>query len=169
MLDVPNRRKTRLESEFVTVSPDVAAVWLQTNTHNRRLSRGVVGKYAADMAAGRWRLTGDAIRFDTNKRLIDGQHRLAACVKSGKPFETLVIYGVAPEDQEFVDLGKSRNAIDVLALRGMQSTHRLSSALRMILTYRDDAVANRGRQYPVSEITACLERHPNITKSPLLS
>ena len=50
---------------------------------NRR--RDTVTAYAEDMAAGRWKENGETIKFDSEGRLIDGQHRLAAVVKANTP------------------------------------------------------------------------------------
>jgi hypothetical protein len=52
--------------QVYSVSPDLAAKWLEHNTRNRKLRQSVVNKYAADMREGRWLLTGDAIAFDKN-------------------------------------------------------------------------------------------------------
>jgi hypothetical protein len=70
------------------VTPELAKQWLEANTHNRPLSEELVIAYMVDMLDGRWQYNGDAIRFDHTGRLIDGQHRLHACIEAGVPFET---------------------------------------------------------------------------------
>lgn len=44
-----------------------------------------IQRYAQDMKAGKWLLTHEAIAFDINGHLIDGQNRLWAVVRSGVP------------------------------------------------------------------------------------
>ena len=69
------------------VGPDLAARWLDGNTHNRPLKQTLVDRFVRDMQAGRWRLTHQGIAFDADGMLIDGQHRLWAIVISAtSPF-----------------------------------------------------------------------------------
>jgi hypothetical protein len=75
----------------VTVTPEMAREWLDANTgvpFNSQPHK--VDQYARDMASGHWPLTGEGIRFDEADQLVDGRHRLRACVKSGVPFLTYV-------------------------------------------------------------------------------
>lgn len=67
-----------------TVTPMKAARWLKRNIANRRVSPKVVRNYAGDMSRGEWLLNGEAIKFDRDGNLLDGQHRLGAIVHNGK-------------------------------------------------------------------------------------
>ena len=70
------------------VSPDIAAHYLRSNIINRRLRPKTVKRYEEEMRQNSWTLTSDAIAFDEDGNLIQGQHRLHAVVKSGlaQPF-----------------------------------------------------------------------------------
>ncbi|MDP2620568.1 MAG: hypothetical protein Q8P46_10395, partial [Hyphomicrobiales bacterium] len=71
------------------ITPELAREWLEkTNRKNRPLSELKWTAYAVDMLEGRWQYNGDAIRFGSDGVLLDGQHRLMACVEAGIPFET---------------------------------------------------------------------------------
>ena len=48
------------------------------------------------MQNGEWKLNGKSICFDWNGRLLNGQHRLSAVVRSGVPLTTLVVRGLDP-------------------------------------------------------------------------
>ena len=75
----------------VTVTPEMAREWLLANTDVPFNSQpGKVDQYARDMASGHWPLMGEGIRFDEADQLVDGRHRLRACVQSGVPFLTYV-------------------------------------------------------------------------------
>lgn len=75
---VPMRTETRM------VTPRDAEAWLDRNVDdNRTVSWHTVESLAADMTAGAWKLTHQGIAFDLHGRLVDGQHRLHAVVKSG--------------------------------------------------------------------------------------
>lgn len=81
---------------LVRVQPEQAAKWLSFNGHHRKVKQKDVDKYSARMSAGSWMVNGKTIVLDREGRLIGGQHRLHACVKSGVPFDTLVVWGVNP-------------------------------------------------------------------------
>ena len=49
------------------------------------------------MKAGKWCLNGEAIEFDTNGKLKNGQHRLRAVIKSGVAIDCVVVRGVDPD------------------------------------------------------------------------
>lgn len=67
----------------MTITKEVAAFWLTKNDKNRRLSDNRVLDYMRQMNDGLWLLAGDPIRFEGNYlRLLDGQHRLTAFIKS---------------------------------------------------------------------------------------
>lgn len=86
-----------LHVRAVEVTPEQARAWLGNNGHHRDVKPKTVAKYAARMSARTWLLNGKTIVLDRNGRLIGGQHRLHACVKSGVPFRTLVVWGVDPD------------------------------------------------------------------------
>lgn len=159
----------RITTEIVTVTPDIAEAWLEKNEKNRKPANSIVARFARDMASGNWQLTGDAIRFDINGLLLDGQHRLMACRRAKKSFMTFVMYGLEPETQDVMDTGKVRKAQDALSLRGLTNANHLNGALRALIAYREGATSSRMVSCSTAEIIDTFERHPNITKSVALA
>ena len=105
-----------------TVLPSQARQWLDTaNTMNRPLSAPRVRQFALDMQEGRWLYTGDPIRFGSDGILIDGQHRLAACVESGIPLVVDIIKGLDPNIQLVIDSYAGRQAAQQLAIKGKRT------------------------------------------------
>lgn len=100
-----------IRTEVVEVTPRTAAEWLTLNRRNRRARTLLVSKYAADMAAGQWRMAGEPIKFDTSGNLLDGQHRLSAVMLSGATVTMLVVRGLPPESQAVMDSGSARTAM----------------------------------------------------------
>jgi len=102
-----------LEGYRVLVTPEMAEAWLQSNNSNRHMRHRVVERYARQMREGRWRFTHQGIAFSA-KRLIDGQHRLAAIVASGSP-QWLSVF-VGQDDNVFgvLDHGTNRTLRDEL-------------------------------------------------------
>lgn len=115
-----------------TITPDVAKEMLGVNTNNRSVSRTQVELFARTMAQKAWKMNGEAIKFSNTGRLLDGQHRLLACVESGVPFRTLVIRGLPEDTQETMDAGKGRTMANVLELKGRNNAKQLSTVARSI-------------------------------------
>jgi hypothetical protein len=76
------------------VTPAIAREWLTKNAKNRNLRETTVMAFARDMARDAWSENHQAIAFGADGELIDGQHRLAAIVKSGRSIRFLVIKDV---------------------------------------------------------------------------
>ena len=112
------------------ITPEMAEAFLEGNTHNRLVKTVNFKKLVDDMAAGRWDFNGESIKFAEDGTLLDGQHRLLACVESGKPFIAIIVTGLPAVAQETIDTGSSRSLADVLRLRGYASANELSSFLR---------------------------------------
>ncbi len=106
-----------LTTQVINVTPMMAQNWLSQNPNNRSISVGRVTEYARDMEKGDWELNGEPIVIDRNGALKDGQHRLAAVVKSGRTIPMLVVFGVA-DDVMIFDRGRSRTATDILRIAG---------------------------------------------------
>jgi hypothetical protein len=123
--------KAQLKTRIENISPKKAQEYLDTMGKNRNIRSSKVDQYAEAMAAGLWKLTGDAIRFNTKGELIDGQHRLHAIIQSKKTIETLVIRDVPDEAFMDLDTGAPRSPGDLLTLSGYTYSHRISSAIRM--------------------------------------
>lgn len=153
---------TKITTEIISVTPQIAAAWLDQNLNNRKVSGGVIGKYVSDMKAGKWKLTGDSIKFDTSNRLLDGQHRLHACVRSKSSFQTIVVYGLPPETQALMDLGKARSASDVMSMRGMHNTSCVQAACRVLLCERAGMDSIKAFAFSVPDILAVLDQHPKL-------
>ena len=81
-----------ITTEIVTLTPALAAEWLNSNTCNRPLSTLRASRYARDMKAGDWRFNGETISFTADGRLVDGQHRLTAVVESGVTIQQVVVH-----------------------------------------------------------------------------
>jgi hypothetical protein len=146
------------------VGPDEAAAYLAKNTHNRGIRPKVVDKYAAAMRRGEWTLNGEAIKFGEDEALLDGQHRLAAVVKSGVEITTVVARGLESETQDTLDHHTPRTLGDVLALHGEKSASDLASAISHFWRVEQDMESQTDTPSPAQAL-AVLEVHPGLRDS----
>ena len=73
-----------VSTEVITITPAVAADWLGKSNNVRGLNPHRARELALQMESNDWELNGESIKFDTKGDLVDGQHRLKACVMSNK-------------------------------------------------------------------------------------
>jgi len=114
------------------VTPEMADKYLGTMVHNRQLRQSRVVQWLSIIERGQWELTNDAISFDENGHLLNGQHRLAAIATSGRTLPLVVLRNLPPRVQDVMDSGLTRKLADALKLREQNDTHVKASALRWI-------------------------------------
>lgn len=102
-----------------TITPEIATQMLLDNVHNRRLNAKRVQTLMSDMKNGNWTESPQPICFDTQNKLIDGQHRLSAVVRSGVPVVMTIAYDVPRS--AVIDKGLERSTGDALFMRGVIS------------------------------------------------
>lgn len=85
-----------LDVTVEVITPAEAKAYLDNNAKHRPIKEKKVAEYMAEMQDGKWRLNGKTICFDTTGRLLNGQHRLSAVMRSGVPLTTVVVRGLDP-------------------------------------------------------------------------
>lgn len=157
----------RTTSRWIDVSPILAEKWLAKNNRNRLPRIGQVQFYANQMAAGKWRVNGEAIKFDSNGNLLDGQHRLMAVIQSGETVRVLTVFGLEPEVFSTLDQGAKRSLKDHFDLLGEKNTSVLASATRLMALYDRGDITVTGSAAKVSgeDGMATLDRHPGLRRS----
>lgn len=156
--------------QIVDISPATAQAFLANNPDNRNVSQIVVDKYAAEIRAGRWVVNGVPIIVTTKHRLLDGQRRLMAVVKSGETIRSAVYVADADASDvreifATIDIGKKRNLSDTLAIRGMQNTTTVSSAGAMLDSYIHDRMIGGSARVPQGQLLDVIEEHPRLAVS----
>lgn len=131
--------KTRIHNAevFTTsieeITPEKASMWLEKNlSNNRPQTSNHIDFLANEMTAGHWRLNGEAVKFDLNNNLIDGQHRLRAVIKSGVNIISLVVRGIPTEHFYTMDTGKGRTTGNSLGFKGFKNSIVLAAAVRYV-------------------------------------
>lgn len=104
------------ETYWEEVTPDLAKEYLTLNKENRPLSQTKVDEWAKEMKQGKWRQTHQGIAFDWDGNLLDGQHRLAAIVASGRTVKLMITANLDPETYRVIDDGMARDSKDLLVV-----------------------------------------------------
>lgn len=120
-----------------TITPELAESYLQRMKKNRKIQESQVDFYLKQMLSGQWQLTGDSVKFSVDGDLFDGQHRLKAVIKYGKPVEMFVAEGLEPDTFEVLDTGKARTAGDVLSIMGIEKHINIAAIARQVLLMKN--------------------------------
>lgn len=152
-----------MKVQKVIITPQLALDMLQKNTNNRPLNALHVKKLAEEMSSDRWKFNGTTISMN-GERLIDGQHRLHACIQANRPFETLLVEGLASDVFDTIDTGRKRQASDVLAIKGEKNARSLASALVFVHQYMTGTITANPK-YTNTKIEELLEKYQGIRDS----
>ena len=120
----------------LAILPWQAEIMMETNTGNRTLSLVRAARYAKEMKAKAWEVTGEPLIFSDEGILNDGQTRLKACVIAGVPFTTHITFGVARKAFRVTGVGAKRTLADVLSIAGEANTTNLAGALNWLKKYK---------------------------------
>lgn len=160
--------RDEIYTEIMTITPEIAKAWLEGhNNHDlqRNLNSKHVDSLAKDMADGNFKLNGEAIKFDTQNRLIDGQHRLSACIKANVAFDSLVVHGVEDAKNVFntLDMGKKRSAALALSNAGYKNSNNVAATARLDwCAKRWPNSWNARRSFTNAEMFAHIDKNPNL-------
>lgn len=124
--------------QLESINPAKAKEYLATMVSNRTLISNRVIELALEMEAKRWVINGETIKFDDKGNLIDGQHRLQACILSEMPFITYVVRGLN-DDRAFatIDVGRNRTHGDILSIAGVGDPNRVAGAGTILFYYKN--------------------------------
>lgn len=135
-------------SVVLTITPpDATAILDRHNTKNRPEKPAAIRDYITDIATDNWAVTGDTIKFAPCGRLLDGQNRLTACVRSDKSIRTHVVFGIPEEHFQRIDVGRRRTPPDILHIAGYTDVNRLASAIRHALILDANNDTNQSKQF----------------------
>lgn len=126
------------------ITPEIAEAMLAHNTNNRKPRRARIDAYARDMEGGDWQENGDAICFDSDGNLIDGQHRLHARVASGTSGWMLIVRDLPAAAQDTKDDGAKRTMADTFGFHGVVNQTTAAAVVRRVLMWQNGNRANSG-------------------------
>lgn len=161
--ELPEDERIPLNEYRLLVTPEIAAEFLERNTNNRRPKPTQINKISKALLLGEWRYNGEAIKFDWNGVLLDGQNRCQSIVNTGVAAESLIVEGLPPETQKTMDGIVPRTLKDILHWRGEKDSSTLAAVLNLIHVWDKNAIRNAGPNRPTNgQAEAMLDEHPEI-------
>lgn len=165
-------------AEYWVITPEVARSWQRYNKNNRNLRRRAAGDISRDVLRGSYDVNGETLKISRPLKegeeeevpagrvlFFDGQHRLDAVVRTGKPIVTLVAYGLAPSARKTVDAGVVRTNADVLRMGGESNAPVLASVVRLAYLWEAGDRKFSGNFRPTrAECEIILDRHGSLLR-----
>lgn len=145
------------------ITPLLAKSYLTKNfEHNRNVKSEHLKALTLEMKMNRFYLSNDAITFEQNGKLTNGQHRLNAVVESDTSQPFLVARNMVSTSKSIIDVGKRRNMADRIQVGGIEISLRECSSVRHAMatnilsslgtnqyarTYHDNIVAHQYKKH----------------------
>jgi len=149
----------QVKTEVKTVTPKMCMKWLEKNKNNRPLNQRHVNVLTRTILKGDWDLNGESLKFDIEGNILDGQHRMWACVEANTSFDTLIVHNLPRGSFDTIDTGRIRQAHDVLAMKGEKDVILLNGILKHIGRYHAGLMLSTGK-ITNKEVEELLELYP---------
>lgn len=146
------------------VTPTIAREWLKRNLGNRPVKPTHVARLADAIRRGLWKMTGDAIRFSTTGKLIDGQHRLHAIIEAEVGVNCVVMFGLGDDIFDVIDSGSGRSKADVVFVKyqlPVAKSALLSSAANLALQYESGITSLKG-SVASDDLLKFIDNNPDV-------
>jgi hypothetical protein len=151
---------------IATIQPEEAQYILDAhNTANRKKKPSHASHLAKSMQLDHWCLTGEAVIFDENETLQNGQHRLMGCVESDKPFTTLVVRGSDPKAFAYMDQTSRRGTADVLGISGVENRNTVAAAAAHLARHEAGLLGAANMAFhrlATNEVLGVVARYPEL-------
>ncbi len=127
-----------LHAVFMFITPSMAKEMMKHNEtdewHNRPESKSALERFKRAILLN-WVLTGAPIIFSISGRLLDGQHRLLACIAADTGFASLVVFGIAEDAFKYIDIGTRRTAAHIFSIEDIDNYATVAAASKVVIAY----------------------------------
>lgn len=165
-------------AEYWVITPEVAKSWRAYNRSNRNLRKRAAGDLGRDLLNNAYDVNGETLKLSRPLKegevedmpagvvlFFDGQHRLDAVIRTGKPIVTLVAYGLDPNARKTVDAGVVRSNADVLRMRGEVNATILAAVVRLAYLWESGDRRFSGNFKPTrNECEIMLDRYGSLLR-----
>jgi len=126
---------TDLKVDVEIIDVEKASEYLDKNfKDNRIISKTHVSNLATEMTDGSFSIGTDCIAFDEAGRLINGQHRLSAVIKSKTKQPFIVVRGLPKKVAQLIDGGKKRTMAQRITIGGVRMRDKECACIRNALS-----------------------------------
>lgn len=139
-------------AEVVTLTPVLAQLLLDRNANNRVVSPANSQTLAADIANKRFLFNGESIVISNTGVLIDGQHRCQQVIATGRPIETVLVFGPREESRFTIDIGKPKTITNFLGMKQRSYAASLGTVISYYLQWTQRGYIFRGGAPTKAEI-----------------
>lgn len=145
---------------FENITPETAQNLLDINTNNRRLNPRETKKLADEILGDNWTINGETIKVSRTNVLLDGQHRLAAVVETGRPIWTAVVRGLPDAAMSTIDTGRSRPMSQIVSLAGFSNANHRSAVARIVMAFNAGRTSTHGVNISPTDMLTYLHDEP---------
>jgi hypothetical protein len=154
-----------ITSRLVKFTPAMATKMLEGNVLNRKIKDKLVKFYADQMKRNMWLQDGSTLKFAADGTLLDGQHRLWACIEANVPFTSLVAENVDKNTFVVIDTGAGRTPGDVIDIAGhKQHSSVIASAALHIMNYRTADVNSFKKRRSRQDVLAFVQDNEELVE-----
>ena len=152
------------------ITPEYASFLLSKNHKNRQIKKIYLADLIEVMKRGDFVYNGETIIISDTGIVLDGQHRLLACEKSGVSIDVELIEGVSENVMPTIDTGVKRTAGDVLTLHGATQSLGTAKVIRTIIQFRQNKnflsmITQRGEAITNQDILNFYLNEPEVSKA----
>lgn len=140
-----------LEQEEIDLTPELAQLFYSERARNRVINKPHLNRLAEAQKRGEWRLTHQGLAFNRAGKMIDGQHRCLAVIKSGVTIRILATWNVPDDAINVMDVGSARKAHQTLQIDGVANANYIQAwanvARRLLGKKNDPFTTDELRRY----------------------
>lgn len=158
---------TGIDFREETIDPALAKSYLAKIPPEaaRNTDPEAIAQYAAAMKSGAWVMNAQPIIFDTDGRLIDGQHRLRAAIEADASFKTLVARNVRADTLHTIDQHRRRTYHGVLEARGIRHASLIVRLMGKLIRIENGIFGLAGNQIPWARYDRVLEANEELAEA----
>jgi hypothetical protein len=165
------RSNGKESATMMEITPDLAQIFLEEfNKENRNIQETHIQMIARDIKNEKWMVNAQPICFTADPfapgaaypevRLLNGQHRLEACVRAGLPIEAPIAIGIDRRAFSTYDSHAKKNAVKSGSSGG---DRRIMGGAALLQWRIDNELRFNDRARPSSsELIETIERHPGM-------
>lgn len=154
-----------IRAAVLDITPALAQRFLdRLGKIQRRMKTSHLAAMERDMAGDRFVFTGEPLIIGSQGNMIDGQHRCTVCVRTGKNFTCLVLFGVPESSYRAINVTSKRTGSDTLAISGYENTIILAAVAVWIYRWQNEDLLSNVTLSP-TEVDEIVSGNPGLNES----